>query len=86
LYIKKAAEDAFMAGGGTLSHHHAVGSEHLPWVEADISPTGVKAVRALKDGLDPKGVMNPGKIIPGPNPVEEWGLTQAAIQSFNKAD
>ena len=86
LYIKKAAEDAFMAGGGTLSHHHAVGSEHLPWVEADISPTGVKAVRALKDGLDPKGVMNPGKIIPGPNPVAEWGLTDEAIQSFNKAD
>ena len=86
LYIKKAAEDAFMANGGTLSHHHAVGTEHLPWIEEDISPTGVKAVKALKDGLDPKGVMNPGKIIPGENPLKEWGLTEEAIQSFNKAD
>ena len=86
LYIKRAAEDAFMAGGGTLSHHHAVGTEHLPWVEADISPTGVKAVAALKDGLDPRGVMNPGKIIPGTEPLREWGLTEEAIARFNKAD
>ncbi len=86
LYIKKAAEDAFMANGGTVSHHHAVGTEHLPWIEEDISPTGVKAVQALKDGLDPKGVMNPGKIIPGENPIKEWGLNEEAFQSFNKAD
>ena len=86
LYIKKAAEDAFMTIGGTVSHHHAVGCEHLPWIEEDISPAGMKAVKALKDGLDPKGVMNPGKIIPGEDPLEEWGLTEEAIQSFNKAD
>jgi alkyldihydroxyacetonephosphate synthase len=85
LYIKKAAEDAFMTVGGTVSHHHAVGCEHLPWIEEDISPVGMKAVKALKDGLDPKGVMNPGKIIPGDHPLKEWGLTEEAIQSFNKA-
>ena len=86
LYIKKAAEDSFLQNGGTVSHHHAVGTEHLPWIEADLSPAGVKAVRALKDGLDPKSVMNPGKILPGPVPLREWGLTDEAIQSFNKAD
>ena len=86
LYIKKAAEDSFLQNGGTVSHHHAVGTEHLPWIEADLSPTGVRAVRALKDGLDPNGVMNPGKIIPGPEPLCEWGLTDEAIESFNKAD
>jgi alkyldihydroxyacetonephosphate synthase len=86
LYIKKAAEDSFLQNGGTVSHHHAVGTEHLPWIEADLSPTGVKAVRALKDGLDPKSVMNPGKILPGPDPLREWGLTDEAIASFNKAD
>ena len=53
LYIKKAAEDSFLAGGATLSHHHAVGTEHLPWITDDMSPTGLAAVRALKDGLDP---------------------------------
>jgi alkyldihydroxyacetonephosphate synthase len=86
LYIKKAAEDSFLQNGGTVSHHHAIGTEHLPWIEADLSPTGVKAVRALKDGLDPKSVMNPGKILPGPDPLREWGLTDEAIASFNKAD
>ena len=67
LYVKKAAEDAFMKNGGTLSHHHAVGTEHLPWVEEDLSPTGLKAVKALKAGLDPNDIMNPGKIIPSKN-------------------
>jgi len=86
LYIKKAAEDSFMQNGGTLSHHHAVGTEHLPWIEEDISPTGVKAVESLKSGLDPKGVMNPGKIIPGPSPLQEWGLKDEAIKSFRRAD
>ena len=86
LYIKKAAEDSFLQNGGTVSHHHAVGTEHLPWIEADLSPAGLKAVRAIKDGLDPKSVMNPGKILPGPDPLREWGLTDEAIQSFNKAD
>ena len=86
LYIKKAAEDSFLQNGGTVSHHHAVGTEHLPWIEADLSPAGLKAVRAIKDGLDPKSVMNPGKILPGSDPLREWGLTDEAIQSFNKAD
>ena len=86
LYIKKAAEDSFMQNGGTLSHHHAVGTEHLPWVEEDISPTGVKAIEGLKSGLDPKGVMNPGKIIPGPNPLQAWGLSDEVIKSFKQAD
>ena len=62
LRVKKAAEDAFLAGGATLSHHHAVGYEHLPWLEADISPAGMTAIEALKRGLDPSGVMNPGKL------------------------
>ncbi len=74
LQIKKAAEDAFMQNNATLSHHHAVGSEHLPWVEADISPVGVLAIRGLKDTLDPNGIMNPGKIIPSDTPLEDWGL------------
>jgi len=82
LSIKKAAEDAFMRGGATLSHHHAVGSEHLPWIEEDISLTGVRVVRAIKSGLDPEGVMNPGKIIPSSNPLVAWGLGQSELAGF----
>jgi alkyldihydroxyacetonephosphate synthase len=84
LYAKKAAEDAFMENGGALSHHHAVGTEHLPWLEEDISPTGVRAVQALKDGLDPKGIMNPGKIIPPPEPLKEWGLGEDEVQRLTE--
>ena len=82
LYVKKAAEDAFMKYGGTLSHHHAVGTEHLPWVEEDLSPTGLKAVKALKAGLDPNDIMNPGKIIPSEKPLDDWGLSAEAIDEF----
>ena len=82
LYVKKAAEDAFMKNGGTLSHHHAVGTEHLPWVEEDLSPTGLKAVKVLKAGLDPNDIMNPGKIIPSEKPLDDWGLSAEAIDEF----
>ena len=82
LYVKKAAEDAFMKNGGTISHHHAVGTEHLPWVEEDLSPTGLKAVKALKAGLDPNDIMNPGKIIPSEKPLDDWGLSAEAIDEF----
>ena len=71
-----------MNNGGTLSHHHAVGTEHLPWIEQDLSSTGLKAVKALKAGLDPNGIMNPGKIIPSEKPLVDWGLSEEAIEKF----
>lgn len=63
-HIKKASEDAFMKHGGCLSHHHAVGYEHLPWIIEDVSAAGIRAMQSLKSGLDPQNIMNPGKIIP----------------------
>jgi alkyldihydroxyacetonephosphate synthase len=80
LAIKKAAQDSFIRGGGTLSHHHAVGFEHAPWLEKDISATGVRAVRAIKDGLDPGGVMNPGKILPDDRLAADWGLNGEEVE------
>lgn len=61
---KKRITDVFMETGATLTHHHAIGYEHLPWMKQEISPTGVQALRALKSSLDPKNIMNPGKLIP----------------------
>jgi alkyldihydroxyacetonephosphate synthase len=72
LRVKRAAQQSFMDHGATLSHHHAVGTEHLPWLAADISPLGVKAVAAIKHGLDPANTMNPGRLQPSRNPFEEW--------------
>jgi alkyldihydroxyacetonephosphate synthase len=59
---KAAACDAILAGGGTLTHHHAVGRDHAPWLERE-DPGGVALLRALKDALDPAGIMNPGKLL-----------------------
>lgn len=61
--IKTAACDAIVAAGGTLTHHHAVGRDHAPWLAREISDGGVAALRALKRELDPAGVMNPGKLL-----------------------
>jgi alkyldihydroxyacetonephosphate synthase len=62
--VKQAAGDAILAHGGTITHHHAVGCAHLPWMEREVGPTGLDALRALKAQLDPAGVMNPGKLLP----------------------
>jgi alkyldihydroxyacetonephosphate synthase len=63
--IKTAASNAVVAGGGTISHHHGIGEDHLPWMAAEKGPLGIDVLRAVKMALDPKGVMNPGKLIPG---------------------
>jgi alkyldihydroxyacetonephosphate synthase len=72
LKVKRAVQQSFIDHGATLSHHHAVGTEHLPWLAADISPLGVRAVAAIKQGLDPGNVMNPGRLQPAPDAFEEW--------------
>ena len=63
---KRAASDAIAAGGGTITHHHAVGRDHAPWMEREIGaerPGGCCA--AVKAELDPAGMMNPGKLLEG---------------------
>ncbi len=61
---KRAATDAIMAGGGTLSHHHGVGTVHRAWMRREHGEYGVQTVRAMKAVLDPDGIMNPGKLVP----------------------
>ncbi|MFF3109394.1 FAD-binding oxidoreductase [Kitasatospora sp. NPDC057904] len=61
---KHAACDAIVAAGGTITHHHAVGADHRPWMTEEIGELGVRILRAVKAELDPAGVLNPGKLIP----------------------
>jgi alkyldihydroxyacetonephosphate synthase len=61
--VKTAATDAIVAAGGTLTHHHAVGRDHAPWMEAEDGPLGLELLRALKERCDPAGIMNPGKLL-----------------------
>jgi alkyldihydroxyacetonephosphate synthase len=60
---KRAASDAIRAAGGTITHHHAVGRDHRPWMEGEDGPLGLELLRAAKERCDPAGIMNPGKLL-----------------------
>jgi alkyldihydroxyacetonephosphate synthase len=61
--VKRAACEAIVAAGGTITHHHAVGRDHAPYMEAEVGETGLDVLRAVKQQLDPAGIMNPGKLL-----------------------
>jgi alkyldihydroxyacetonephosphate synthase len=61
---KAAASDAILAAGGSITHHHGVGSDHLDWYSREIGELGVEVLRAVKAALDPAGIMNPGVLVP----------------------
>ena len=61
---KAAACDAIVATGATITHHHAVGADHRPWMRDEVGDLGVQVLRAVKSTLDPAGILNPGKLIP----------------------
>ena len=64
LAAKAAASDAMVHGGASITHHHAVGQDHKPWLAEEIGPVGVMVLRAVKERLDPTGVLNPGVLVP----------------------
>ncbi|MET4639514.1 FAD-binding oxidoreductase [Mycetocola sp. 2940] len=64
--VKKAASDAVMQSRATITHHHAIGVDHAPYLAAEIGEVGVDILAGIKGVLDPRGIMNPGKLIPGP--------------------
>jgi alkyldihydroxyacetonephosphate synthase len=61
---KTAASEAIVSGGGTITHHHAVGRDHRPWMRAEVGELGIELIRTAKERLDPAGIMNPGKLLP----------------------
>jgi alkyldihydroxyacetonephosphate synthase len=63
--VKRAACEAIVAHGGTITHHHAVGRDHAPYMEPEVGESGLDVLRAVKEQLDPAGIMNPGKLLPG---------------------
>jgi alkyldihydroxyacetonephosphate synthase len=61
---KSAANDAIVAAGGSISHHHGVGRDHREWYRHEIGELGIKLLRAAKSRLDPVGILNPGILVP----------------------
>lgn len=58
--LKIAASEALGTADGTITHHHAVGRDHLPWYLREVPGTHHRALAAAKRELDPGGVCNPG--------------------------
>ena len=63
-HVKQKASDAVIEGGGTITHHHAVGRDHMPWYERQRPELFGAALAAAKSRLDPKGLLNPGVLLP----------------------
>jgi alkyldihydroxyacetonephosphate synthase len=61
--VKRAACEAIVAGGGTITHHHAVGRDHAPWMRHEVGESALETLAAAKARLDPAGIMNPGKLL-----------------------
>ncbi len=61
--IKRAAADAVLAAGATITHHHAVGRDHRPWYDRQRPQPFAAALRGAKAAVDPAGAMNPGVLV-----------------------
>jgi alkyldihydroxyacetonephosphate synthase len=61
--IKAAASEAVIEGGGTITHHHAVGRDHRPWYDRQRPDPFADALRAAKSAVDPAGILNPGVLV-----------------------
>lgn len=62
--IKRAASDAIVTHGGTISHHHGVGLDHRQWLRAELGDEAITVLRKIKSQLDPFRILNPGKLLP----------------------
>lgn len=60
--VKKASLECFAAVGATLSHHHAVGYEHLPWLVDESHVGDDTLMDRVKTTFDPQAVMNPERL------------------------
>jgi alkyldihydroxyacetonephosphate synthase len=80
---KAAACEAILAHGGTLTHHHAIGRDHGPWLPGEVGELGIELLRAAKARLDPAGIMNPGTLL-DPTPLP--GASAAAAEPDRPAN
>jgi alkyldihydroxyacetonephosphate synthase len=61
--LKAAASREIVKNGGTISHQHGVGTDHLPYMAAEKGQLGMAVISSLCKQFDPQGIMNPGKLI-----------------------
>ena len=61
--MKTAASNAIISSGGTISHQHGIGLDHLPYLSAEKGKLGIEAITSVFRQFDPKGMINPGKLV-----------------------
>ncbi|HEY4753293.1 MAG TPA: FAD-linked oxidase C-terminal domain-containing protein, partial [Candidatus Limnocylindrales bacterium] len=64
--LKDAASQTIVADGATISHHHGIGVDHVPYLAAEKGALGMAALDAVVRTFDPDGLMNPGVLMPSP--------------------
>jgi alkyldihydroxyacetonephosphate synthase len=79
----RAALDAAIAAGGTLSHHHGVGRSKAPRLGRELG-LGVEVVHLLRGVLDPAGIMNPGNLLPREAPVRRRAPTPPGAPELDR--
>jgi alkyldihydroxyacetonephosphate synthase len=62
--LKGAASRVIIAHGGTISHQHGVGLDHVPYLEAEKGPLGMLTLENVRKTFDPQELLNPGKLLP----------------------
>ena len=62
--IKHEVSNSILENGGTISHHHGVGTDHRDWMTREKGELGIALLKAVRNSLDPHGLMNPGKLLP----------------------
>jgi alkyldihydroxyacetonephosphate synthase len=61
--LKAAASREIVKNGGTISHQHGVGTDHIPYMAAEKGELGMAVISSLCKQFDPQEIMNPGKLI-----------------------
>jgi glycolate oxidase len=64
--VTAASADLYRAAialGGTVTAEHGIGASRRAFLEAQRGTEAVRVMRAIKDALDPVGIMNPGKVL-----------------------
>ena len=62
--MKSAASKAIINHGGTISHQHGVGLDHLPYMAKEKGLVGLDMLKRIQRYADPDQIMNPGKLLP----------------------
>jgi alkyldihydroxyacetonephosphate synthase len=60
--IKDLVTNTILQHNGSVSHHHSVGADHQKWYKKYTDVLAQDVLKAVKARLDPKGIMNPGKL------------------------